>query len=512
MGRESIKPLTKDILPLLAGKGIELPSDNAWQLPEKVLQFGTGVLLRGLPDYYINKANNEDVFGGRIVVVKSTGKGSSDAFAQQNNLYTHCIKGMDASGEIVETYIINAAVSRVLTAADEWEIIMTLAANPDLQVIVSNTTEVGIVLDETDNIHASPPKSFPGKLLAFLLARYNAFAGSEENGLVIIPTELIVDNGNTLKEIVCQLAQINQLEEPFIDWLRKANDWCSSLVDRIVPGALPEAENQEFEESFGYADALAIMSEPYGLWAIETKRERTKQLLSFAKTDNGIIITDNIEKYRELKLRLLNATHTFCCGLAFLSGFNAVNEAMKDEVFYSFVHQLMHREIVPVLISENIGEEEANAFTSAVLKRFANPYIHHQWLSISLQYTGKIKTRCLPLIIRYHQHFSSLPTCMMIGFAAYLVFMKTNAEKDGRYYGDRNGISYLVQDDKAAVLYQSWQKKDIKNVVRTTLDEESLWDDEFTALPHLAEEVVKYVKNLIHHNSARQLLNEFYLR
>jgi len=59
--------------------------------------------------------------------------------------------------------------------------------------------------------------------------------------------------------------------------------------------------------------------------------------ISFAEADKNVIITPDITRYRELKLRLLNGSHTMSCGLAFLAGFHYVYDAMKDESFFSFI-------------------------------------------------------------------------------------------------------------------------------------------------------------------------------
>ena len=489
--------LNNAILPSLAAQsGISIPTDCLLQLPEKVLQFGTGVLLRGLPDYYINEANRYNVFNGRVVVVKSTGNGSSDEFAVQNNLYTHCIKGVEDNA-IKESYIINAAISRVINANSHWQQVLQCAHNPQLQIIISNTTEVGIALLEEDNIQASPPQSFPGKLLAFLYERYKAFIGTNESGMIIIPTELIVDNGMKLKDIVIRLAQINHFEESFINWLVDGNDWCSSLVDRIVPGALPEKDKLQLEQVFGYTDDLAIMSEPYNLWAIETESERTKQLLSFRNVNKGIIITGNIEKYRELKLRLLNATHTFSCGLAFLSQFNTVNEAMQDKIFHQFISELLYDEIIPCIISKDITKEEAGDFAGNVLSRFSNPFIRHQWLSITLQYTSKMKSRCVPLIEKYYQQNLQPQSRMALGFAAYLLFMKATIEKDNYYYGVREEEPYLIQDEEAKTFYSLWQTNSAEAVVTQTLNHLFRQQESGISLTGFAKEVTRFLQKLL---------------
>ena len=177
--------------------------DALFALPEKVLQFGTGVLLRGLPDYFIDKANKQGLFNGRVVVVKSTDQGGADAYGVQDGLYTILEKGIE-NGTPIERTTINASISRVVSAKSEWDEVLKCAASKDMQVIISNTTEVGITLVPSDAT-AFFPASFPGKLLHFLMERYRVFGGSEDAGMVIIPTELISDNGIKLKEIVFAL-------------------------------------------------------------------------------------------------------------------------------------------------------------------------------------------------------------------------------------------------------------------------------------------------------------------
>src|SRR6201996_7733923 len=226
--------LSKQNLSSIRNGAVTQPSANVFNLPEKVLQFGTGVLLRGLPDYFIDKANRQGLFNGRIVVVKSTDGGDANAFDRQDALYTLCVRGIE-DGRKAEENIICSAIGRVLSARDQWQEILTLARNPEMQIIISNTTEVGIQLVD-DDIRRQPPVSFPGKLLAFLYERYKTFNGSPESGMVIVPTELIVDNGKKLAAIVKELAQIGQLEADFLAWMEKHCRFCSSLVDRIVPG------------------------------------------------------------------------------------------------------------------------------------------------------------------------------------------------------------------------------------------------------------------------------------
>ncbi len=479
--------LSRKILSQLDRGTIAAPADALFSLPEKVLQFGTGVLLRGLPDHLIDKANKQQVFNGRIVVVKSTASGGIDAFAKQDGLYTLLERGVDNGVQSERTFI-NASISRVLSAKEEWDEILKCAANSEMQIIISNTTEVGITLVEADT-HAEKPVSFPGRVLSFLLERYRVFNGSIESGMVIIPTELIVDNGSKLKQIVITLAKLKGKPASFMQWLETANDFCNSLVDCIVPGKLPAAEHSLAEKKLGYEDELMIMSEPYRLWAIETSSARTKNILSFSKCDDSIVLAPDINKFRELKLRLLNGTHTLACGLAWLSGFTTVRDAMRDELFVAFISNLMTQEIIPLVAQGDISIEEANRFAQQVIDRFKNPYIEHLWLNITVQYTSKMAMRTVPLVEKYYTQSNEAPELMALGFAAFLLFMRSKMEIDHHFYGENNGSAYQIQDDKASLLYDKWQSNELETLAENALKDRSIFGTDLSRYAGFAEAV-----------------------
>jgi len=484
------------------------PPVSVWGLPEKVVQFGTGVLLRGLPDYFIDKANRQGLFNGRVIMVKSTDHGDTSAFDAQDNLYTLCVKGID-NGKVVEEYSVNASISRVISARSQWDELLQAAGNPDMKLVISNTTEVGITLVE-DNIHDHPPVSFPGKLLAFLYRRFKIFHGDLTKGLVIVPTELIPDNGTKLESILFELAHQNRLEAAFIDWLEQANDFCNSLVDRIVPGKLPAAEHQAVQEKLGYTDDLMIMSEVYRLWAIETKNERSREALSFAAADEGVILTPDIHLYRELKVRLLNAPHTFACGLAVLTGCGSVKEAMDDARLSSFISKLMIEEIAPAISGGMLTHEMAVRFAERVLDRFRNPHIDHRWISITMNYSSKMKMRTIAAIQKHYERNNSVPEAMAFGFAAFLLFMKSSKGTDGKYYGKAHGAEYLIQDDNAPHYAQLWETYEPAALVRNVLQDTEAWDTDLSRLPGFEAAVGRYLDMLMKGEAARaleQLLN-----
>jgi tagaturonate reductase len=481
---------------------VEVPAAALLELPEKVLQFGTGVLLRALPDYFIDKANKQGMFNGRIVVVKSTGKGDSHAFDKQDNLYTVCERGVD-NGLKKEKNIICSSISRVLSAKNDWNKVMECAYNPQMQLIISNTTEVGIELVNED-ITRHPPASFPGKLLAFLFERFKAFNGSRKCGMVIVPTELIEGNGKKLESIVTELAYLNGLSEAFIDWLENCNRFCNSLVDRIVPGKPGEAARAILENELGYTDELGIMCETYRLWAIEGDQEVADRL-NFVNADPGAVVAEDISSFRELKLRLLNGTHTLGCGVAFLAGFATVKNAMDHAGASSFLSELMKAEIAPS-IPHDVLSADAMAFADRVLDRFRNPYIDHPWLNITVQYSSKMRMRVVPVLLRHYELFNNVPSKMAMGFAAFILFMKAVKTEKNEFFGLVGDDNYLIQDDKAGYFFKKWQEFRSSGIAGEVLRDIGLWGSNLSLLPGFTSAVQKCLDEIEEHGMA-SLLN-----
>ncbi len=438
-------------------------------LPEKILQFGTGVLLRGLCNEHIDKANKMGVFNGKIVVVKSTDKGDTLAFDLQDSLYTVCVKGIKDDA-IINYDNINASISRVINANTHWNSILELASSESLEIIISNTTEVGIQL-VNESITASVPKSFPAKVLGFL---YERFRKAPHLKTIIIPTELVVDNGLKLKEICIELSNINTLGSEFMEWFEQNVTFCNSLVDRIVPGK-PE------KSTLHYQDDLICMAEAYNLWAIEGN-EYIKNKLSFETVNEDVVVEPNIEKFRELKLRLLNGTHTLSCGLGFLNGKNLVRENMEDPTASHFVETLMLEELA-LALPLSIDKKTYTDFGSEVLSRFKNPFINHKLIDITVQYSAKMKMRNIPLLLEYSNRYQSIPNLFCKGFAGYLLFMKAIKTENGKYFGTRNNEYYPIQCDKAGVLAEAWEKSNsTKELVNVVLKNTELWGEDLSKL------------------------------
>ncbi|HEX6036899.1 tagaturonate reductase [Longimicrobium sp.] len=390
---------------------VGVPAPVLLDLPERAVQFGTGAFLRGFVEPFLDAANRAGRFGGRVVMVGSTGSGRDRVLAEQDGLFTLSVQGIQ-DGEPVHEQRVIGSVSRALSAVDEWDAVLACARNPLLELVFSNTTEVGIVLDEDDQPDLAPPRSFPGKLTRFLYERATAFGFDPARGVVVLPCELIEDNGDKLRAIVLRLAERWHLDARFAAWIASAVPFCNTLVDRIVPGTPAPDARAEAETALGYRDALLTVAEAYCLFVIqgdETMRAR----LPFADVP-GVAVTEDVAPYRLRKVRMLNGAHTITVPTAVLCGCETVLDAVRHPMVGPFLRRAMLDEIVPTVDAPG-GE----AYARAVLDRFANPYVQHALRDISLQQTMKMRVRVVPSIVR-NGVLGRVPESLAFGFAAYL--------------------------------------------------------------------------------------------
>ena len=492
-------PLTASLLQnssYQASDDLMLPTDEMLALPEKVLQFGTGGFLRAFADFFIDEANRKGLFDGRIVVVGSTGSGRVQAINEQQGLYTVCTQGLE-NGEAIERFQVIGSVSRALSAAEDWAEVLEVARNPELELVISNTTEVGIVYDPADRMGESSPATYPGKLAAVLYERARAFEFNPEKGLVVLPCELNENNGALLQKVVLQLARDWELGVEFLDWVKTAVPFCNTLVDRIVPGMPPDQVLEDIEARLKYEDSLLITAETYRLWPIEAGLD-VRERLAFADADPAIILTDDIRPFRERKIRILNGTHTASVPFAFLMGEETVLSMMRNPQTAEFVRNVMMEEIVP-----SLDVPGGQGFAEDVIDRFSNPFLRHRLIDITLQSTMKWRMRLLPTIQRYHEKYQAVPRRICLGFAAYLVFMRGVEEKNGMIHGELDGRSYPIRDDQAGYFREAWKNVDETN--KDSLDDfiveicsqEAFWGSNLTHIPEFADTIAEYCWSLL---------------
>lgn len=459
--------------------------------PVRVVQFGEGNFLRGFVDYMIDIANEQGKFDGDIVLIKPIEFGNLEMFHKQDCQYTVSLRGI-VDGE---AKILNRKITSVADAVDtfsEYDKYMGLAELDTLRFVVSNTTEAGIVFDDTDKFEMNPPKTFPGKLTKFLYHRFETFQGDMEKGLVMLPVELIDDNGIMLKRCVLQLIELWGLGDEFKGWVEEACVFTSTLVDRIITG-YPRDNEQEEWEKLGYEDHIMVTGEPFALWVIESSKDISKEL---PLPDAGlpVIFTDNQKPYKQRKVRILNGAHTSFVLASYLAGNDFVKESMDDEDIKNFMMKTIFDEVIPTL---TLPEAELKEFAEAVITRFNNPYVKHALLSISLNSVSKWRARCMPSFLGYVEKTGKLPAHLTFSLAALMAFYTGTEIRDKALIGHRDGQEYNIMDDRKVLeFFRDNSGKDTRTFVTAFLGEEDFFGQDLNQVAGLTDTVTAYLDDI----------------
>lgn len=458
--------------------------------PEKVMQFGEGNFLRAFVDYFFDCCNECGSWDGKIVLVQPIEAGLTETINQQEGLYTLYLRGSEKGQKIDQKRIISS-VKRCINPYDDFDQLMELAKSDDLEIIVSNTTEAGIVYDERSQFDQCPPDTFPAKLTRVLWERFK----NGKKGVVILSCELIDNNGKELEKCVEKYIQSWNLGQEFALWVKNENIFCSTLVDRIVPGRIKDQkELAEMQAENDYEDALIDVGECFGVWIIEGPKELNDRL-PFSAAGLNVHVVDDVTPYKKRKVRILNGAHTgFVLG-AYLAGENIVRDCMHNETIREFMNKMLYEEIIPTL---SLDKEDLLDFAEAVSDRFNNPFVDHELLSISLNSTSKWRARNMPSFLTYIEEKNSLPQCLTMSLSAYIAFFSSDIQRledDGLICIRPAGNEYKVSDDRWVLEFFYNHKDDNeKEIVKAVLSNVKMWGQNLDEIDGLADKVEENLK------------------
>jgi len=462
--------------------------------PEKVLQFGEGNFLRAFADYWFDMANEKAGWNGKCVLVQPITVGLTDMINGQQGLYTLYLRGME-NGQRIDRSRVISSVSRCLNPYEEagFQAMMEVAVSDDLEFVVSNTTEAGIVYDPDCRLEDMPCTSFPGKLTQVLYQRY--LAG--KSGLVILSCELIDDNGKQLLRCVNQYIDQWGLENDFRVYVNEKCTFCSTLVDRIVPGRIRDAEEvKRLEAECGYRDDLRVVGEVFGVWNIEGPAW-LEEKLPFAKAGVNCIVVPDVTPYKKRKVRILNGAHTGFVPGAYLAGLNIVRQCMEDDIVREYMNKMLQEEIIPTL---PLDRADLDSFAAAVQDRFNNPFVDHELLSISLNSTSKWRARNMPSLLAYVEQEGKLPPCLTASFAAYLAFYTTDVQElneQGLVCRRSDGTLYTCCDDRWVLeFYYQHRGDSAQELSYSVMTNQRMWGMDLTTVPGFESAVAERLKKI----------------
>lgn len=449
----------------------EIKEQSGKKYKDAVLLFGEGNFLRAFIGDIFQNLNDKGLFDGGIVALQGTEVGTCDLINGQNGAYNIIYRGVEKGTEIDFGNRFVYCLNRCINPYTDYEEYLKNAENPDIKVIISNTTEFGICYSEDEHFEDKMHSNYPAKLTDFLYRRYKFFGGDKDKGLIFLPCELIDKNGATLKSMILRYAADWKLENDFAEWLDTANVFANTLVDRIVSG-FPKNDFDRFCTKLGYTDNLLDVCEPFLFWAIEGDAEKINSVLHFDKCDFNITVQDDITYYRSRKVRMLNGCHTMSILAGLMSGFDIVKDLLDDKVFNEYIRLGVYGEII-----DSLGDNGTLVgYADDLMSRFSNPYLNHKLESISLNSVSKIKARVMPSVKEYVEKFGKCPKILSFSFASLIKF----------YTGGGTTHDEKVVTDE----FERIMKTD--DIVKNTLGSVALWGEDYTLIPDFENTVRKY--------------------
>lgn len=436
-------------------------TDTENKYPLKVIQFGEGNFLRAFVDWIIDNLNEKTDFNSGVQIIQPIQNGLAQLLEDQDGLYHVILQGIKKEQVYSETRLIKS-VNGAISPYDDYKKFLELAENPDIELVISNTTEAGIAFDQDDITIMQLPNSYPGKLTAFLYRRFVHFSGDNSKGLVIIPCELIDKNGEKLRDIIFKYVEYWNLEKKFTDWLQENITFCNSLVDRIVPG-YPSEKANDIKQDLGFEDKLLVSAEYFHLWVIEAP-DWVKEKFPIHKAGLNVKFVNDLGPYRTRKVRILNGIHTTMVPVGYLYGLTTVKESIDNKIVGEYLKESLFEEIIPTL---DLPMDELAEFANDVMDRFRNPFIKHNLISIALNSISKYKVRVLPSVLKYIELKKELPQRLLFSLAALIRF----------YKGDLYGKQIPLNDTEENLTFFAdiWSSNNYTKMTEQVLGNEKLW-------------------------------------
>ncbi|WP_442780194.1 mannitol dehydrogenase family protein [Enterobacter cancerogenus] len=394
---------------------VQQPHYDRQSLRSRIVHFGFGAFHRAhqalLTDRVLNAKGGDwgiceiSLFSGDVLMSQ---------LRAQDHLFTVLEKGPDGNQPIIV-----GAVHECLNAKlDSLAAIIEKFCEPQVAIVSLTITEKGYCLDpatgrlDTQNariVHdlenPSEPHSAPGILVEALHRR-------RERGLqpfTVLSCDNIPDNGHVVKNAVLGMAQKRSPE--LAAWIDAHVSFPGTMVDRIVPAAT-EASLAEITQALGVDDPCAISCEPFIQWVVEDNFVAGRPEWEVA----GVQMVQDVLPWEQMKLRMLNGSHSFLAYLGYLAGYAHINECMEDEHFREAARRLMLDEQAPTL---RITDVDLTAYADSLIDRFANPALQHRTWQIAMDGSQKLPQRMLDGIRVHLERHTAWPL-LALGVAGWM--------------------------------------------------------------------------------------------
>ena len=355
-----------------------------------IVHLGIGAFHRAHQAFYTDQVLEKDGGDWAICGVSLKRPEVRDQMVPQDGLYS--LVEQDASGNPIK---IIGAVKEVLFAPEDPGTVLKIMASPDTRVVSLTVTEKGYCHDPAsgrlnfqhpDIQYDLKSPSQPASAIGFLVQALSLRRDSGIKAFTVLSCDNLPENGKTLQKLVLEFA--NRRDPDLAKWIEKEATFPCCMVDRIVP-ATSESDRDEISARLGVRDEAMVVTEPFSQWVIEDDFVNGRP----AWENVGAEMVEDVRPFEEMKLRMLNGTHSTLAYLGYLAGMEYVSEAVQQPVFESFLRNMMKEEIMPTLkLPESVDLEQ---YQNALIERYQNPALKHRLWQIAMDGSQKLPQRLL---------------------------------------------------------------------------------------------------------------------
>ncbi|EPL4526236.1 mannitol dehydrogenase family protein [Enterobacter asburiae] len=397
---------------------VQQPRYDRQQLRSRIVHFGFGAFHRAHQALLTNRVLNEKGGDWGICEISLF---SGDVLMSQLRAQDHLFTVLEKGAEGNEAIIVGAVHECLNAKLDSLAAIIEKFCEPQVAIVSLTITEKGYCIDPAtgkldlhnariihDLENPSEPHSAPGILVEALHRRH-------ERGLpafTVLSCDNIPDNGHVVKNAVLGMAQ--KRSAALSEWIDSHVSFPGTMVDRIVPAAT-DASLAEITDALGVEDPCAISCEPFIQWVVEDNFVAGRPEWEVA----GVQMVQDVLPWEQMKLRMLNGSHSFLAYLGYLAGYAHINECMEDAAFREAARRLMLDEQAPTL---RIKDVDLTAYADSLLERFANPALQHRTWQIAMDGSQKLPQRMLDGI-RVHLERKTPWSLLALGVAGWIRYV-----------------------------------------------------------------------------------------
>ncbi|MBN2190963.1 MAG: hypothetical protein JW728_07130 [Candidatus Aureabacteria bacterium] len=428
------------------------------------LQFGDSNFIRAFFDSIVHELNKKEPTGS-VIVIQPHRSGRVKELQNQSNLYTLVLRGNTKTGCVNKKEIINC-ISESINPYVDYRNFSELYKRDDIRFIISDDKSDKWHAGSDEEITAKPPENIAGKITAFLFKRFKHFKGSSDKGIILLPCEDVVNNGELLRNAVIKTAKYWCLGDGFLKWLDTSCFFLSTVCDRIVMG-FPFGESQHIEKEMGYSDRLIVEAEPFYRWVIKGPKKLARDI-PFIKPYLNVLYTDDLSYYCEIKDKVYKETLTFIYLLKTLLNAKNFSEICKDRLYSKFIKNMVFHEILPSV--KDVGEKHIRD-SENIIERMNNPHIVDEKSFILTNGSVSPGHSFLETARQYMANTGKAPVHLIFSFAMRIYF----CSKD-KYIKDLISKDVFVRFTNKAWKVVGKSTRGIQLLSRKIIDSRLVWE------------------------------------